>query len=311
MIGVFPLIAARSYGALGLSVLCFKTPYDMMHTGAVDCLTQPGREDVIEVFVDYLSRIPRTWPIIRIREIPENSPSMICLNRRSAHLHAIQRRCGGENYIQIPGSIENFHASLSSNFRRQLKRGRKKLEELEDVRILCREELRPLEENMRRFEEVEDAGWKGAENSSIKADEKNSRFYAIAAKRFKNHGWMEWNFLETNNKSIGAHYAVRIKRTLFLLKIGYDEKYSAFSPGNLLLEQIVENACLSGDVDEINCVAECAWHKNWAMKNRLLYELIILPRIPVISAMISSILNSATFHKILERFGKKLIPAIT
>lgn len=311
LIGVFPLIAMRSYGALGLSVICLKTPYDLLHTGGVDCLTKSGREEVIEVFMDYLSLIPRAWPLIRIRDIPENSPSMVCLNRRGTKMHAYKRVSGGENYIRIPETFENYHAGLSSNFRRQLKRGRKKLEELTDVRFLCREETRPVEENMRRFEEVEDAGWKGAESSSVKADEKNSRLYAVAAERFSNHGWMEWNFLEIGDKSIGAHYAVRIKRTVFLLKIGYDEKYSACSPGNLLLEQIIENACRSGDVDEINCVAECAWHKNWAMKNRRLYELFILPKVPVISAVIGSLLNSTTFQNIMKRREKQPLPAIT
>lgn len=311
LIGVFPLIAARSFGMLGFSILCLKTPYDILHTGGVDCLTEHGREEVIEVFMDYLSRIPRAWPIIRIREIPDNSPSIVCLNRRGTKLHAVQRLSGGENYIRIPDTFENFHAGLSSNFRRQLKRGRKKLEEVEDVRFRCREETRSVEENMRRFEEVENAGWKGEVNSSIKADENNARLYAIAAERFRNHGWMEWNFLETGNKSIGAHYAVRIKRTLFLLKIGYDENYSACSPGNLLLEQIIENACLSGDVDEINCVAECAWHKNWAMKHRRLYELYLLPNVPVISALLCSMLHSKTFQKIQARFEKKPLPAIT
>ncbi len=311
MLGVFPLIAARTVGVPGFRLLFLKTPYDILHTGGVDCLTQHGREDVIEVMVDYLSRMPGAWPLIRIREIPEDSPSMVCMNRPGARLLGIQRVRGGENYIRVPATLEEFHAGLSSNFRRQLKRGRKKLDELKDVRFLCREASRTPAENMKRFEEVEDAGWKGAENSSVKADENNSRLYSLAAERFSKHGWMEWNFLETEGRSIGAHYAVRIKRTLFLLKIGYDESYSAYSPGNLLLEQIIANACLAGDLDEINCVAECAWHRNWAMKNRVLHDLVILPRVPVLSSLLGLVLRSKAFQRIQERFDRKPIPAIT
>lgn len=42
---------------------------------------------------------------------------------------------------------------------------------------------------------------------------------------------MVWNFLETEEQTIGTHYAIRIKRTLFLLKICYDDRFSACSPG--------------------------------------------------------------------------------
>ncbi len=310
LIALLPLIAVRSFGALGLSILCLKTPYDILHTSGVDCLTVHGRENLIELFMDYLSRIPCAWPLIRLRELPGHSPSMVYLNRPGAKFHAVQNICGYENYIEIPATVEQFHAGLSSNFRRQVKRGGRKLEELKDVRFRCREATRSTAENMRRFEEVEDAGWKGAGNSSIKAVEGNSKFYAIAAERFQKHGWMEWNFLETGDQTIGAHYAVRMNRTVFLLKIAYDEAYSACSPGNQLLEKAIEHACQAGDVAEINCVSDCAWHKNWGMKKRTLHDLVILPDLPVISALVSTLLNSKTFHQLKERRDKKSLPAI-
>ncbi len=292
LVGVLPLIAARAVGALGFSLLYLKVPYDALHTSAVDCLTLEGREEILEVFVDYLSRIPRAWPLIRIREVPENSPSMVHLSRGTGRLQAVKKVSASENYIPVPADYAAYHAGLSSNFRRQLKRGGKKLEELPEIAFLCREASRPQAENMRRFEEVEDAGWKGESGSSVKATAGVSRLFALAAERFHEHGWMEWNFLESAGKTVGAHYAVRIKRTVFLLKIAYDEAHSACSPGNLLIEKTIQNAVSAGDVDEINCVADCAWHRNWDMRNRLLYDLVILPKIPVLSALAGKILNS-------------------
>ena len=309
LIGVFPLIATREVRVLGLSLLFLKTPYDILHTSGVDCLTLQGREEVLEVFLDYLSAIPRKWPLIRMRELPDYSPSMVYLKRKDANVHAVQRQTAGENYIEIPKSYEAFHAAFSTNFKRQLKRGDKKLQELENVHFLCRENLRPAAENVRRFEEIESSGWKGAQQFTIKAVEGSSRFYTLASERFRQHGWMEWNFLETGERTIGAHYGVRINRTLFLLKISYDDEFSACSPGNLLLEKAIQFACSNGDLDEINCVADCTWHKNWNMKRRLLHDLIILPRIPMISAMLSSLLNSKTFLKLCGRFRKETPPA--
>lgn len=309
LVGVFPLIAVRSIGVLGFSILCLKTPYNNLHTSGVDCLTLHGREEIVDVFVSYLSRIPMTWPLIRLRELPDYSPSILYVNRTGSALSAVQNQSAVENYIQVLGDFEKYHSELSSSFRRQLKRGSKKLQELEGVLFHCRERARPPTENMRRFEEVEDAGWKGAESTSIKSVAGSSRFYTIAAERFQDAGWMEWNFLETKEKSIGAHYAVRIKRTLFLLKIGYDEAYSAYSPGNLLLEKTIEHASKAGDVDEINCVADAAWHKNWGMQKRLLYDLVILPKIPIISRLLSRIFQSPLFNQWCARWKNNEVPA--
>jgi len=303
LFGVFPLIAVKSFSMFGLSLLCFKTPYNVFHTSAVDCLTLRGREEILELFVDYLSCIPWTWPLIRFREMPDHSPSMLYMNRPRKKLRAIKKLSRGENYIPLSGDYEKYHADLSSGFQRQLKRRTRKLAGLEDVRFFFREDKRSSAENMKRFEDAEDRGWKGTKKSSIKAVAANSRLHAIAAERFQKYGWMEWNFLETGDKTITAQYGIRINRTLYLLKIGYDEEYSFCTPGNLLFNKVIENACREGDVDEINCVADCDWHKNWGMKKRLLYDLIVLPRIPIFSALLTQILNSKIVQKFYGEFN--------
>ncbi|WP_457550979.1 GNAT family N-acetyltransferase [Desulfobacula sp.] len=299
LVGVLPLIAVKSFNMFGLSLLCFKIPHNNFHTSAVDCLVLRDREKILELFVDYLSCIPFTWPLIRFREIPEHSPSMLYMNRHGKKLKIVQKLSGGENYIQLPADYKKYHTRLSSGFKRQLKRRTGKLDKLTDVRFLCREDKRSSVENMKRFEDAEDHGWKGEKKSSIKAVAANSRFLAIAAERFQNYGWMEWNFLEIGEKTIAAQYGIRINRTLYLIKIGYDEEYAFCTPGNLLFNKVIKNACEKGDVDEINCVADCAWHKNWGMTKRLLYDLIVPPQIPILSALLIQLLNVKIVQKYL------------
>lgn len=305
LIGVLPVIAARSIGALGFRLMIMKTPFDLMHTGSVDCLTLPGREELMEIFVDYLSRMPRTWPVIRIREIPERSPTMMHLAKPGSRLAAIEFLSGAENYIEVPSDLTVFHNRLSSKFKAQLRRGLKKLQEFPDLRFLCRDESRSVHENMRRFESVEDAGWKGRESTSVKAMPANARFFQLAAERYAAAGWMEWNFMEGNGTTIGAHYAVRIRRVIYLLKIGYDERYSKTTPGNVLLEKVVEHAISAGDVDEINLVADCEWHSHWTMKRRELHDVIILPPVPLISSWLARFMVTGMGRKLLDRLRKR------
>jgi len=304
LVGVLPLIAARSIEFPGFPVLLMKTPYDILHTSGVGCLTPAGREEILDVFVSYLNRMPGRWPAIRMRELLENDPTVHCLDRAGTRLRGVLTPGGRENHIVVPENYESYHVGMSSNFKRQLKRGRRKLDELENISFRCRETTRAPAENMRRFEEVEDKGWKGAGNSSIKANARNSKMYALAAERFHKEGWMEWNFIESGEATIAAHFGVRIHRTLFLLKICYDEEHAGCSPGNLLIENVVKQACETRDLDEINCVADCAWHKNWQMKERRIFDLVILPKIPFISAILSSILRSDTFQRLKDRIDK-------
>lgn len=304
---VFPLIAARAVRVLGRGILFLKTPYDIMHTGGVDCLTADGDEAMVDVFLDYLGKMPRNWPLIRLRELPEHSPSMVHRAAGGLRNRSVTQETAAENFIAISGD-EDFRAAFSSNFRRQLKRGTRSIEKLAEPAFLLRENQRSVAENMRRFEDVEDAGWKGEEKSSVKSDPAAAAFFRTAAERFQRFGWMEWNFLETAGQPIAAHYAVRVGRTLFLLKIGYREGFSDCSPGNLLLEKTITHAIEAGDVDEINCVADCAWHRNWGMKRRALHDLLILPRVPVFGAWLCRILNSRALRDFQTRRKSALSP---
>ncbi len=303
LVGVMPLIASRRIGVLGFSVVVMRAPYNVMHTGAVDCLTVDGREQILEVFIAYLNRMRRSWAVVNLRELDERSPSMVYLGRPRTKVKAVIRPRGQWNYIPIPPTYDEFHARLSSNFRRQLKKGNNKLKALDDVEFTFRDERRSTDESLARFAAAEDSGWKGEQGSTISATAGSVDFYRLAAERFRDEGWMEWNFLDVGDRTIAAHYGMRINRTTFLVKIAYDQEFAACSPGNLLLARVIERACESGEVDEINCVADCDWHRNWAMHGRPLHDVTLLPTVPVLSAVVSTILNSNALARLKERIG--------
>jgi len=227
----------------------------------------------------------------------EHSSSMIYMRRPKRKLHIMEENAGWENYIAVQGTYAEYFAGLSSSFRRQLKRRTRKLEEVKDVRFLFREDTRSVEENLTRFIEVEHANWKGKEKTSIKAVSGDAALHALAAERFSRCGWMEWNFLEAGDRTIAGQYAVRINRTLYLYKIGYDEEYAFCTPGNLLFNKMVEHTFQSGDVVEINCIGTCTWHNDWCMAKRPLYDLLILPRIPIVSTLLSLMLRVGFIRK--------------
>lgn len=283
--GVLPLIAVRSYNLPFRPVLLFKTPHDLLHTASVDMLTRRGQECLMDDFLNYLQTSRKGWPLVRFRSLPEHSPSMIRLKQKKG-CGAICRPAGAENFIRLPADYSAYCDGLSHGFRRQLKRRGRKLEELSGVGFLLREDSRPAAANLACLMEVEDSGWKGARNSSISAVEGDSALFLAAAERLKRYGWMEWNFLEADGKTVAAQFAMKINRTLYVLKIGYRDDYAFCTPGNLLFAKVIENSIAQGDTDEINCMATCDWHKEWNVQSRALFDLIMLPRVPVLTALI-------------------------
>ncbi len=305
LVGVFPLIAGYAYRFIKFSPLLFKLPYDILHTKSVDALTIQGREDVLGVFFDYLSRIPSVYPFFSFKYLPAHSPSMIYFTRQRREMCVIQKTAGFQNILPLPDSAEKYRAGLSSKFRQYLKRNTRKLDELAGVKFTIYDKNYPACENIARFLEVEHKNWKGQQSSSLKADPANAGLFADAAELFTASDMMHFNFLEAEGKTIAGQYAIRSNRSLYVHKIGYDEDYIACSPGNLLFNKVIEHACESGKLDELNFMSDSTWQSKWNIEKRPLYNLLVFPRKTAISSLLTLILQSGILRKLNKHLPYK------
>ena len=291
LVGVFPLIAGYAYRFIAYSALLFKLPYDILHTKSVDALTLRGREDVLGVLFDYLCNIPSVFPFFSFKYIPAHSPSMIYFNQKKRKMCAIKKPAGFQSIMPLPDSAEKYRAGLSAKFRQYLNRNTRKLNELDNVKfIICDNNSLPRE-NIARFLEVENKNWKGQQSSSLKADQSNADLFADAADIFTAYDMMHFNFLEADGKIIAGQYSIRSNRSLFVHKIGYDEDYVDFSPGNLLFSKVMEQACESGKFDELNFMSDSPWHSKWNIEKRPLYNLLVFPDKVAVSPLIALLLR--------------------
>lgn len=284
LVGVMPLVTGKCYSIGVIRLTPFQLPSSIFHTSGADCLTRPGREDVLEIFVDYLNHIPRTVPVVLFRLVPvESSPMRLA--RASDALYVSSHFVSNENAVPLPKTRAEYSARMSSNLRRYLKKNARKLEELPGVRFRVPEQERPPRECLTEFVDVENRNWKGRELSSVKARPADLGMLTDIAEAMTRRGWMVWNFLEADCKTIAGQYAVRVNRVLNLVKIGFDDDYGFCSPGNLLMDKVISRAIESGDVDEVNMMTDLDWHKKWQTIPRPLYNAVVYPRSPLISAL--------------------------
>jgi hypothetical protein len=294
--GVLPLVSSYAYQIPGFSLRLFKLPYHIAHTGGTDCLTLPGREDILDLFLSYLNRLPRTLPVLSFKHVPEHYPSIQYFARKRHKMCAAKIPAGAEGYLPLPKNEALFLAGLSGKFRQNLRRATRELEKIPDLRFRFFETSRPAKENARRFLEVEPLNWKGARGTAVIQFPGSAETFTEAAEELAAQHRMAFSFLESGDRTIAAQYAMINGRILYILKMAYDEAFEPCSPGNLLMFNVINQAIASGRFDEINLISDAPLLTRWNVQYRPLIHLIVLPKIPILSRLLIRVIESQKFH---------------
>jgi len=164
--------------------------------------------------------------------------------------------------------------SIPGKLRRNLRRLRKQLDEQGTQRWEQVSEGLALEQAFREFLKVEAAGWKGRESSgtAIGLSPVLERFYHAVMMADDLELKPSINLLWLDEKCIAAQFTLQTKECLSLLKIGYDEEYARFSPGSLLLENVLEQA-IEESIDKVSLVSSPPWAQRWNPENMHVWQL--------------------------------------
>ena len=88
-------------------------------------------------------------------------------------------------------------------------------------------------------------------------------FYIQLAKRESDLGQLRLTFLRVGGKRIAFNYILQNGEKLYAVKIGYDPEYHAYSPGNMLLNLILKDACQHG-IEEYDLLGgDDDWKFEW------------------------------------------------
>ena len=167
---------------------------------------------------------------------------------------AVQRR-SEDTYLE---------GQLSSKHRRELRRQRRKLgEELgAEPQLVDRS---GSEAATRDLVVLEAASKKARMGTVIAADEGHARFFTEMCAGFAKQGRLQLVELRCGDQTVAAKCSLIAGDTIFSLKIAYDERWSAFSPGILLVLDLLKDF---HQRTEINILDSCADPNN-EMINRL------------------------------------------
>ncbi len=154
--------------------------------------------------------------------------------------------------------------TLSSKHRRELRRQRRKLGEALDGEPEMVERAGE-DAAYERFVALEGAGSKGDRGVVVSADPGHVEFFIEMCRGFAEMGRLQLLELCGSGQVIAAKCNLLAGDTIFCVKIAYDEKWSAYSPGIMLESDMIEHF---HDESSASFMDSCADPNN-AMINRL------------------------------------------
>ena len=275
LIGALPTVAHHHRGGLQLST------FHDNHTYGVEFLLDPSWPGLPASLVSFLALELPALQTITLADVPADSGSIDALRRiRGWRMHIDESR--EASFLPVPASSAAFVSGLSQNFRKNLRKQQTKLNQLTSVEHLFLRGRSAESELMDAFLELEASGWKGRSGTAIVSQPTVQSFFRSLAAGLAAEEKLEWHFLKSADRLIGAQMGVRCAGVLNLLKIAYDEEYAAVGPGNMLFLGMLEQERGAGRAAEVNCLTDMPWHRNWRMSRRMhlkltLYRKQLLP----------------------------------
>jgi len=202
--------------------------------------------------------------------VPADSPAVRAL--RSAYRGSgIVRVASTDGYpvLELDAAWQEPERRLNSgrrsDFRRALRRAERQGRTEFEMRVPTEEELPALLDDAWR---VEAAGWKGERGSALSCDPLRGAFFRRFAGNACRKGLLRLAFMRIDGRAVAMQFAMECADRLWLLKIGYDERYAYCSPGQQLMLYVAGDAARRGLTAIEFLGEEEAWTKTWTRTTR-------------------------------------------
>jgi CelD/BcsL family acetyltransferase involved in cellulose biosynthesis len=127
---------------------------------------------------------------------------------------------------------------------------------LGDLRLEMLSQLAPEEVHswLQKVFAVEDSSWKGSSGSSVLRAPGMSDFFLRQARQLAEWGQLEIAILQLEGHPIASLFGFSAKGVYHAHKIGYDPRYSQFSPGQVMFWKILEQLHAQGNWKAFDCI---------------------------------------------------------
>lgn len=267
-VAIFPLRVIKVFlGGMQLKALASPSHSHML-LGDLICNKDALHLPLFQLLSKYLRNQKKSWDLIQLFRLLEGACALQLILKHPPAMF-VQTHDGCCDFIDTTGEYPSFVSGLSKNFRRSLKRARQYLDKLSGVEFNFTHYGPVLEEKLDSFMDVEASGWKGAQGSgtAIKLNPNLRCFYRTLTSRLCAYDSVSINSLNADGKCIAAQFCILLDNTAYIVKIGYDESYKRYAPGNLLVDFFIKKSIEDSTIMNINLLTDAEWHMDWKPKS--------------------------------------------
>lgn len=154
--------------------------------------------------------------------------------------------------VELNASFDAYWAARGRNLKRDIKRNFSRIRDFHSS-IVFRQLISPddIIIGVKIYGEIESSGWKGKADSAVHSDNPRGRFYAMMLESFAKRHCATIYQLLIDDQVVASALAIKNDTMIVLLKTTYNEAFSHFSPGWLLMYEIHKSAFSAGDVRRI------------------------------------------------------------
>jgi CelD/BcsL family acetyltransferase involved in cellulose biosynthesis len=221
-----------------------------------------------QAFFEHLTR-NNSWDMLRLKDVPDGGRgwNLFEAAERSSCPTGIWASVNSP-YIELPASYDAMQKQLDSRFRANLRRRRKKLEEMGHVTVEKVTGGVRLPFHLEEGLALEQSGWKGRGGTAIAQDQPTWGFYSELARTASYEGSLALYFLRLDGRPVAFHYGITSGSTYYLLKPAYDESVRECSPGQLLMDEVVRR-CIDEGLREFDFLGpDMVWKSDWTPLKR-------------------------------------------
>jgi hypothetical protein len=276
LVGVLPVVRRARGWLAGFEL----APPRDHHTRSGDVLLAPGHaRATFTALLDAAFRADGHPYRLALSGVRGGSPTLVVLAEGAPRGARVRRPDARGAYVPGGGTIGEFRAKLSDNFRRNVRKAGNRLEKTPGAVFV--------------FEDGPNAKPEGSTPSSPSRARAGRARRAPRSRRTRASSPLPGARPQPVRAGLarvepprGGRQADRrarrraLGRSLVLLKIAYDEAYARLSPGNCLFDRVIERELAAKTVDEVNCLTDMPWHRSWEMPQADFHDLWVYPRRP-------------------------------
>jgi len=211
----------------------------------------------------------------------------------------------GHSIVPVRSSWDEFAESRGWNFRRRFRRLRRNLDRAGLWRIVCIDNGIEKSDAIERVLEVERTSWK--ETQRARRGEEIDQDLLLIWDGLQHTYGVEpdlkcriW-FLELNDRTLAYTLVLQYKRTAYIAKTSYDERYKRLYPGIYINNAAIRELFIEDQVRKIDWLTDLPFHRNWTS--------LCLPRVRVVMTR-RSLISRIIANTLASEYAKDILYSI-